>query len=597
MDKRTIFNHFGKDFSPFYKKYLPSVKSSGNGHLSAICPFHDDMNPSFSIEAESGKYFCHGCGKGGDPIHFYAKISDLDTRRDFGKILNGIASDFGIEGEAKPKSRMVKAYDYRDAEGNLIFQTVRMEPKDFRQRQPDGKGGWVWSLKGVEPVLYRLPEIMAADEILICEGEKDCDNLASLGFQATTSPMGAKKWKDSYSDALAGKAIVLIPDNDTEGREHMVKVGQSLSGKAASIKWLDLPNLPAKGDVSDFIESFNDKDTAAEQLAILIENAKPYEPPKKRTIDDLVMRVADFKALDLPTRQRLLNPWLKENSIVLVSGWRGIGKTFFALGLLNAISRGEPFGPWECEKAVPCLFLDGEMSTDDDMERIHDLGLNSDILIYSDALGNHWGLPRANLTSQTWRESMTRILKTRKVKLWVIDNLASLAGGLDENAKKDWDPVNQWLLELRFSGISTLVLHHVGKDGSQRGTSAREDNLDCSLILRPPSDYTPDDGCRFVVHFSKARVNTADLKLIADTEFKLILGESGRYEWTWANVRAEKKKDILRMMDEGIEQKTIAETLGITKGYITKIKKWAFSEGLLSKDGKLNQSGFEYVSR
>lgn len=597
MTKEEVLNHFRSNYEPFYKKYLPGVKSAGSGHLTALCPFHKDKTPSFSVETASGKYYCHGCGKGGDPIHFYAKVNGLDTRRDFPKIINGIASDFGIEGEAKPKARMVRAYDYRDPDGNLLFQVVRMEPKDFRQRQPDGKGGWTWTLKGVEPVLYRLPEIQKADEILLVEGEKDVDNLVSLGFQATTSPMGAKKWKDSYSDALAGKAVVLVPDNDQEGREHMTRVGQSLAGKAAGIKWLDLPDLPSKGDVSDFTASFQDRDMAAERLAILIEGAKPYEPPKKRTIDDLVMTVADFKVLDLPARQRLLHPWLKENSIVLVSGWRGIGKTYFALGLLNAVSRGEPFGPWECGKSVPCLFLDGEMSTDDDMERIHDLELNPDILIYSDALGNHWGLPRANLTSQTWRESMKCVLMTRKIKLWVVDNIASLAPGLDENARKDWDPLNQFFLELRFAGTSTILLHHVGKDGSQRGTSAREDNLDCSMILRPPPDYIPEDGCRFVLHFSKARVNTANLNLIADTEFKLILGESGRYEWTWANVKAERKKDILRMMDEGIEQKAIAEALGVTGAYVSKTKKWAMSEGMMGKDGKLNQSGYEYVTR
>jgi len=157
--------------------------------------------------------------------------------------------------------------------------------------------------------------------------------------------------------------------------------------------------------------------------------------------------------------------------------------------------------------------------------------------------------------------------------------------------------VNQWLLELRFAGISTIMLHHVGKDGSQRGTSAREDNLDCSIILKPPSDYIPEDGCRFILHFSKARVSTSDLGLIGDAEFKLIKDDTGRYVWAWANIKAERKKDILRMMDEGIEQKAIAETLGVTGAYVSKTKKWAFSEGLFGKDGKLNQSGFEYVSR
>jgi len=198
-----------------------------------------------------------------------------------------------------------------------------MEPKDFRQRQPDGNGGWTWNLKGIEPVLYRLPKILNTDEVIIVEGEKDSDNLSNLGFTATTCPMGAKKWKPEYNEQLKGKSIVLIPDNDNEGREHMTRVAQSLNGNVKSLKWVDLPDLPSKGDVSDFISNFNDREQAAERLSILIDNAGPYEPPKKVTIDDIILPSNQFYQLDVSERQELLFPWLKEDSINLVSGWRG----------------------------------------------------------------------------------------------------------------------------------------------------------------------------------------------------------------------------------------------------------------------------------
>jgi putative DNA primase/helicase len=87
---------------------------------------------------------------------------------------------------------------------------------------------------------------------------------------------------------------------------------------------------------------------------------------------------------------------------------------------------------------------------------------------------------------------MKRIILTRGVKLWAVDNIASLASGIDENAKKEWDPINSWLLDLRFAGITTLLLHHTNKEGGQRGTSAREDNIDTSLILKQPADYEAD---------------------------------------------------------------------------------------------------------
>ena len=190
---------------------------------------------------------------------------------------------------------------------------------------------------------------------------------------------------------------------------------------------------------------------------------------------------------------------------------------------------------------------------------------------------------------------MKRILTTNKIKLWVLDNIASLASGLDENSKKDWDPVNQWLLELRFAGISTAMLHHVNKEGGQRGTSAREDNLDISMMLKAPSNYVAEDGARFIVHFSKARVNTTDLNSISDIEFHLIQNESGEHTWTWVGVKAENKRSIIKMVAEGYDQKTIVEELGITKGYVSRIKQQAIKDGHLTSKGKLTQSGFSQV--
>lgn len=511
--KDKIKNHFAGNYKPFFEKYLQKIKQIGGDEHKALCPFHDDTDPSFNFNDQTGQYYCHGCGKKGDFLHFFGKINSLDTRRDFGKILKGIADDFSIPFEQK-KAKLVKTYDYVDVDGKLLFQVCRMDPKDFRQRRPNSKGGWIWKMKGsgVQRVLYRLPEVLKADEVIICEGEADTDNLFNIGFTATTSPCGAKKWRDEYNDTLKGKNVVLIPDNDNEGREHMTRVAQSLSGIAKSLKWLDLPGLKSKGDVSDYIATFEDKEQAAERLAILIDNAKPYQPPKKVTIEDSIIEIGQFCKLDRDERKEYLSPWIKEGSIGLISGWRGCGKTWLAIGLLDAISKGEPFGPWKCKISVPCLLLDGEMPTQDIIERSNDLKLTSDrenpFYIYSDAYANRLGLPRAHLASDTWHQKMKRILITRKVKLWVIDNLASLASGLDENTKKDWDPINSWLLDLRFAGISTIMLHHVNKDGGQRGTSAREDNLDTSIILKTPHDYAVEDGARFITHFSKARVQT-----------------------------------------------------------------------------------------
>jgi hypothetical protein len=597
--KEKIHQHFKGDYLRFYSKYLPNLKRIGGQEFQALCPFHEDTKPSFNFNNENGKYFCHGCGKKGNALHFYAKNHSLDDRRDFPKILKGIAADFGIPWEEN-KRHLIKTYDYVDAEGNLLFQVCRFEPKGFGQRRPDGKGGWIWDLKGIETVLYNLPALRNAEEVLIVEGEKDVESARALGFAATTSPMGARKWREKYNEFLKGKDLILCPDNDQEGREHMTQVGASLNGTSKSLKWLDLPGLHSKGDISDWIASFQDPQAAAERLALLIDNAEPYTPPKKATLEDIILPASEFRDLPLPKRMAYLDPWLKEDSISLVSGWRGIGKTWFSWGIADAISKGEPFGPWKCEKAVPVMVLDGEMPPSDLQERIDALHIDSrrpsPIYIYSDALANQKGIARAYLPSEPWREKMKSILLARHVKLLIIDNLASLAGGLDENAKKDWDPINAWLLELRFQGIATLLLHHTNREGSQRGTSAREDNIDISILLKPPSDYSPEEGCRFVVSFTKARVSQSGLPLIAETEFSIQQDQTGEYIWAWRNVKKERKKEILKMLDEGMEYDGIKEALGLSsKGFITKVKKEAILAGYMAANGKLTQTGTLYV--
>jgi hypothetical protein len=89
---------------------------------------------------------------------------------------------------APPKKALITAiYEYRDANGELLYQVCRLEPKSFRQRRPDGKGGWIWQL-GEKRVLYRLGDLLKYPDatVFICEGEKDADRVAELGHCATT---------------------------------------------------------------------------------------------------------------------------------------------------------------------------------------------------------------------------------------------------------------------------------------------------------------------------------------------------------------------------------------------------------------------------
>jgi putative DNA primase/helicase len=304
----------------------------------------------------------------------------------------------------------------------------------------------------------------------------------------------------------------------------------------------------------------------------LQEEREAIQAERDFNLNDSILSFKDLISLELPEKRTILDPWITEKSITLISGWRGTGKTWLALSVIDAITKGKSFGPWETETSVPCLYLDGEMPIQDMQLRAKQLGIGqnctSPIYLYSNDYAIDSGIHGANLLDETWRDNMKNYLLLNNIKLWVVDNIASLAPGIDENKKDEWDPINAYLLALRFAGIATILLHHVGKGGEQRGTSAREDNIDTSIKLKQPDDYETEEGCRFIMEFKKNRVVDGDHFLIADQEFHF---ESGR--WTFDNAKAKKRDQIAEMLKEGKSNKEIAQETDVTPAYVSKVKR------------------------
>ncbi|MFA0746759.1 MAG: DNA primase, partial [Armatimonadota bacterium] len=240
-----------------------------NGQWKAHCPAHDDAKPSLSVTESDGRILLHcfaGCSVDAICAALGISVADLFVRDN--------------DGSEKRTERIVAVYDYRDASGRLLFQTVRYEPKRFAYRQPDN-GKWRWNLEGIpRPLpLYRLPELLAADRkqpVFILEGEKDADNLWQHGLVATTNPMGAGKWSQVDDKPLEGRQVVILPDNDEVGRKHAEQVAQSLYGRAASVRIVYLPDLPPKGDVSDWLAAGH---TVDELLQLVAQTPEWHPPP------------------------------------------------------------------------------------------------------------------------------------------------------------------------------------------------------------------------------------------------------------------------------------------------------------------------------
>ncbi len=163
--------------------------------LGCLCPFHEETKPSFSYNVVKGAYYCQACKTRGGWKKLAQQLG-ITTAPDRG----------ARRRQAKAARRIVAEYDYRDERGELLFQTVRFDPKDFRQRRPNGAGDWIWDLDGVRRVLYRTPEISSSaasgDVVYVVEGQKDVETLRGEGMIATCNPMGAGKWRREYAEQL-----------------------------------------------------------------------------------------------------------------------------------------------------------------------------------------------------------------------------------------------------------------------------------------------------------------------------------------------------------------------------------------------------------
>lgn len=257
----------------YYAQIGVVVAANRGDWRDGACPWHDDRSKrSFTFNVKSGGWKCHascersGAGHGG--LKEAAEISGIPFSK-------GAAPD---PARAKAKSAepvLERSYDYKDEQGNLVYQVLRYkkgDSKTFRQRHPDGQGGWLWKMDGVRVLPYRLPELLAAAIepkalVFVVEGEKDVDNLLQLGLSATTNHGGAGKWRKEHAAHLAGRRVVILPDNDAPGKKHAEQVAQCLQGLALEVRLLDLPGLPAKGDVSDWLVAGGTKEALLEAAA------------------------------------------------------------------------------------------------------------------------------------------------------------------------------------------------------------------------------------------------------------------------------------------------------------------------------------------
>lgn len=281
----------------YFKTRVGKVKKQSGQEYLARCPFHDDNHPSLSINPVKKQWYCLSeCKTGGGLIQFEMKFATevqniLCSESEAWKRIAEVLSAQQFKSQEEPEEGIYSytgepeaIYTYTNVFDTVLFQVLRYPGKHFCQRRPDGMGGWIYKTSDTKKVLYRLSDVVSAKHVVICEGEKDADNLkTALGeshkyWAITTSPGGAGKWLDEFAAYLAGKQVLIVPDHDDAGRKHALQIALSIYKCAHTVKIVELPGQPEKGDVSDFLKEH----TAAELFALadLTSLWKPVTSPE-----------------------------------------------------------------------------------------------------------------------------------------------------------------------------------------------------------------------------------------------------------------------------------------------------------------------------
>ena len=450
---------------------LGGAKREGAG-FRCRCPAHDDHDPSLSITEKNGKvlFVCRaGCDQG----------AVLDALR-----ACGVWGESGERGSSGGR-RIVATYSYRDQRGMLRYQVVRVEPKDFWQRRPNGApDAWITGkgvMDGVEPLPYRLPEVLGdlVATVYLAEGEKDCDNLGDRGLVASCNHGGAGNWRREINRWFADRNVVLLPDNDDAGRSHAQDVANKLTGTAASIRILDLPGLLPKGDVSDWLADGG----TADELERLAASAPVFTACS-------TLRLTS--AADLCARQFAEPKWAVREIIgeglTILAGKPKTGKSWLALDFAVAVAGGyAALGNIECQQG-PVLLL----ALEDNDRRLNQrlkAVLQGQPAPRDLHIATQW--PRADAGGlddlQAW------LTATPNARLVVVDTLQMIRGARSKSEgvyADDYRAVGDIKTLADQSGVPFVVVHHLRKAAaddpleSVSGTAGITGSADAIVVLK-----------------------------------------------------------------------------------------------------------------
>lgn len=539
-------------------------QKNGKGFI-VQCPTHDDKKNSLSVFETPDRKILFKCQAG------------CETKT----ILDAVGLEFRdlSNSNGQPAGDTGARYVYTNENSKPLFRVVRTREKGFFQQRFDaGSGKFIAGLNGMARVLYRLPDVLKAETVYVAEGEKDADRLSSLGLTATTNSGGAGKWLESYSPTLTGKTVVIFPDNDEPGANHALQVAKSVKPYAASVKIVSLPNLPPKGDVSDFLSQRSKDD-----LLALVESAKPFTgvTDSKGQANLWPEFLTAEQALEVPkdpARWIVADCLPIGGSSVLVAKPK-VGKSTIAADLALCVARGEPFlGRATQQSPVAYVFLDGPLT--DIADTFVKVGLRK-----TDPVFIHAGIAPADTIA--W---LLATVNSKSVRLIIIDTIQRLCHFQKIEDYAEITNKLEPLLNLAITGnCHVMFLHHAKKESRDDLDAALGSTAFRALVYSYLfAKRLPDSTRRIFSSDQRGGVNFDQMGVGFDrTTGRLrIEGTMMEVEVEDAGPKILEFLEFLETEDEGATEKKIGEALSLRGIVISKGLRKLFRDGKVERVGK-----------
>lgn len=304
------------------------------------CPIHQGRDKNFAFNMARGVWTCHSrCGSGG--------LVQLENRLRGGSREDATERLFQLLGVAPEYQgkQIVCTYDYTDGSGRLLFQNVRLEPKDFRFRTPVGPNGYTYCSPPQKRPLYGLMGVLTANCLFITEGEKDADTLncitdwpaGSIGRVYATTAGAAGSFTSEHAMLTAGKRVLILEDNDEKGRVSALAIAELCHSVAQSIRIVRFDEMPEKSDVSDFLKEYG--------IGPLLEKIKstPFWHPPQEEEKPVIVEAISWATTGTHETNWLVDGVIQQEGNGVICGDPKASKSLLSLHLIAHLISGTPW--------------------------------------------------------------------------------------------------------------------------------------------------------------------------------------------------------------------------------------------------------------